>query len=228
MPTPRKLALIRCPANQSNICAMRTTVWTIERILQHLRQSAARILRRDQVALLTRRDLGGLLAALAKRQPSREEFEPSAYAATGMNYSDARRHIQLWVNWPQIAEHLAKLHGEAQRRGVPFQLPGYQRLLQLTTVARSPAKRMPNSQNLPPPDGDETLPVDVHQLHSLVHNLRSMNRELRGEVAKLKADLQRAEDDRSFLQSELRDLRRNAVELQVRSPTPPICNKVRP
>jgi hypothetical protein len=194
--------------------------WSAERIVSELRRFTSRVLLRGRVqTLIARREIGGLLAALAAGNRSREDFEGLAFAATGLRYPDARRHIQLWVNWPRVADVLSGMVDDARRRGIPFHVPGYQKLLDVAVVRHSPASQMTMVPLGPPQVLAEPLPTDVRQLQALLGDLQADNRELRAELAKVKVQLSVARDAYDFQQEEINAMRR-------RTRAEPVCSPV--
>ncbi|HET7879632.1 MAG TPA: hypothetical protein VFL55_02030 [Acetobacteraceae bacterium] len=151
------------------------------------------MLRGRLTTLLARREIGGLLQEYARHYPrDRQRFEAFAKQTCDLGYSDARRHIQLWVHWPRCRATLERLEADAIRRDEPFSLPGLRRLLAMAGVIGK--RPLP----LPPDEVDEPeelewidaeLPDDPAALRRIIERLRKDNRVLREEVVLLRNEI---------------------------------------
>ena len=80
--------------------------------------------------LLARREIGLLFIAFAMHHPrDRARFEAFAQRPVDMEYSEARRHMQLAANWERCVATLERLQNEAVRSQRPFVVPGLRRLI---------------------------------------------------------------------------------------------------
>jgi hypothetical protein len=80
---------------------------TDREIASELRHVAARLLMRGKLeTLLARRETGLLFVAFSMRHPrDRKQFEALAQRCVGMEYSEARRHMQLAASWGTLHRH---------------------------------------------------------------------------------------------------------------------------
>ena len=156
------------------------------------------LLRGSLRALLARREIGGVLFEVARRNPcDRDRFEWLVLKYLDVNYSTGRLHVQLWVHWPRVLVTLERLQFEAQRRHVPFKVPGLRRLLREAGVIE---QRQRLALDLKPEHVlPARLPDDVTQLNAIIRAQMADNRELRGVIAKLRGDLQYSDLRRSLL-----------------------------
>jgi hypothetical protein len=164
------------------------------------------LLRGSLQALLARREIGGVLIEVARRNPGdRDRFEWLVLKYLDVNYSTGRLHVQLWVHWPFVLVTLERLQFEAQRRHVPFKVPGLRRLLREAGVIE---QRQRLALDLKPERVlPAHLPDDVAQLKAIIRAQMADNRELRGVIAKLRGDLQYSDLRRSLLAKDIAGLR---------------------
>ena len=137
--------------------------------------------------LIARRQIGELLYECARRYPrDRRRFEVFALRTVGLEYSDARRHIQLAVYWPRCLAALERLEAEARQNGSPMLVPGLRRLLTMAGVVGARPRAVPPDEidddiaEWLRPDG--VLPTDIEGLHKLIRRLFAVERTLRGRI----------------------------------------------
>jgi hypothetical protein len=174
---------------------------------RRLNQFSAILLRRNELAsLLVRREIGGLLHEFARQHPrQRTLFEALARTTTGLDYTDARRHIALWVHWHRCVDGLQRLERDAKRLKQQFVVPGLRRLLILAGVV----ERRGGSTTIDPPAPvviPPVLPDDLAKLKRIALALMAENRELRGRAVILRNDLAFAMEQNERLHAEIRHL----------------------
>ena len=109
-----------------------------------------------------------------------------------LDYSEARRHMKLWVHWPQIARMLADRDDACRRRNLPFVVPGYRKCLELAGIVGRPE---PAYERPPPPVEPDPLPSDIATLTQMVEALEQKNRLERAVNARLLVELDLAKDE---------------------------------
>ena len=180
---------------------------TLDQIISTVRGAALGLLKRGSVALLVaRRELGGLLFAACKKITSRTAQMGLFRSAANLEYSEARRHIKLWVYWKSVEKMLRDREESCRRRGVPFITPGLRRCFKLAGITR---KSVPPHESPPPPLGSEPLPADVAALTAMVEDLQQKNRLERADKAHVLVELDLARD-------ELRELAFNRADEQTK------------
>jgi hypothetical protein len=158
--------------------------------------------------LIARREGGGLLVAASKLVTTLTEQAGLFRRVLDLDYSDARRHMKLWVHWPRVAKMLRDREESCHKRGIPFIVPGYRRCLRLAEITGRMGPAIPTDP--PPPFVErDPLPTDVAVLMEMVERLEQQNRLERAKSIKLTSELDMAKD-------ELNELR---TERQVTSPT---------
>src|ERR1700761_1962070 len=101
--------------------ANRYANFTLEQIISAARGTALELLKRGaKVTLIARRELGGLLAAASSWITARTTQAELFRRLANLEYSEARRHIKLWVFWPRVEKMLSDREETCLRRGVPF------------------------------------------------------------------------------------------------------------
>ena len=173
-------------------------------IVRRLNQFSAILLRCNELAsLLVRREIGGLLHEFARQHPrQRTLFEALARTTTGLDYTDARRHIALWVHWHRCVDGLQRLERDAKRLNQQFVVPGLRRLLILAGLVErrggSTTIDTPAPVVIPP-----VLPDDLAKLKAIAFELMAENRELRGRAVILRNDLAFAMEQNERLHAEI-------------------------
>src|SRR3954447_24434976 len=101
----------RLPARAGTYDLDRYRGLTVAQLSRQLRDIQARLLLRGRIeTILARREIGGLLAEYARRYPrERAAFTQFSKRTVGLDYDEARRHIQLWVHWPRCLSTLERL-----------------------------------------------------------------------------------------------------------------------
>jgi site-specific DNA-methyltransferase (adenine-specific) len=165
----------------------------LDQIIASIRGTALVLLKRGTAAtLIARRELGGLLFAACKKITSRSA-QVDLFRNANLEYSDARRHIKLWVYWLRIEQMLIGRESSCRRRGVPFTTPGLRRCLKLAGITRTPAA--PPHDPPPAPLAAEPLPDDPSVLKAMVADLQQKNRAERADKAHLLVELDLARDE---------------------------------
>ena len=161
-------------------------------IARQLHNVRGRLLLRGRlVTLLARREIGGLLQKFARHHPrQREEFEVFAKETVDLDYTQARRLMQLWVYWPRCLATLERL--EARQRGVPYKVPGLRKLLAMAgVIGKRPVPLPP--EDVPSDESEQwisaALPDDVATLRRIIEGLRRDNRVLREQVVLLRNEI---------------------------------------
>jgi hypothetical protein len=173
---------------------------------RRLSQFSGILLRRNELAsLLVRREIGGLLYEFARQHPrQRSLFEALARTTTGLDYTDARRHIARWVYWHRCVDALQRLERKAKRLRQQFVVPGLRRLLILAGVV----ERRDSSPTIDPPGPllPPMLPDDLAKLKRITLALLAENRELRARLVVLCNDFGIAMEQNERLHAEIRRL----------------------
>ena len=166
---------------------------SLEQIVSALRGTTLGLLKRGSIALLiARRELGGLFVALSKKITSHTAQVGLFRSIADFDYSEARRHMKLWVNWERIEKMLRDREEACLRHGIPFVTPGLRRCLKLAGITRTAEP----PHNAPPaPLGPEPLPEDAALLSAMVQDLQQKNRVQRETNARLTVDLDLARDE---------------------------------
>jgi hypothetical protein len=166
---------------------------TVDQIIATIRGTALGLLKRGTKAvLIARRELGGLLHAISKKITSYTAQVALFRRIADLEYSEARRHIKLWMSWGRIEKMLRDREESCRRRGVPFVTPGLRRCLKMAGIMRTPA---PPHDPSPPPLGSKPLPDDMAALTAMVEELQQKNRLERAEKTRLLVDLDIARDE---------------------------------
>ena len=163
--------------------------------------------------LLARREIGLLFIAFAMHHPrDRARFEAFAQRIVDMEYSEARRHMQLAANWERCVATLERLQNEAVRSQRPFVVPGLRRLLVLAGIvgAREKLAIAIPPMELPRP---AALPNDVRELQRMVRRLQGIEREFRARVVVLRGERDHARSRVRHLRAETASLRRQIRQL---------------
>jgi DNA modification methylase len=161
--------------------------WSLDRIVAGLRGSTLELLKRGTLSgLIARREWGGLMVAACKQLTSQAEQISLFRRALGLNYSEVRRHMKLWVYWARIARMLRDREASCRRRGVPFVVPGYRHCLELAGITK---RRDPPACDPPPPPGRDPLPHDVATLREMIDELEQKNRLEREKSIRLTIEL---------------------------------------
>jgi site-specific DNA-methyltransferase (adenine-specific) len=164
----------------------------LDQIIASIRGTALVLLKRGTAAtLLARRELGGLLFAACKKITSRPA-QVDLFRNANLEYSEARRHIKLWVDWLRVERMLCERQANCLRRGVPFVTPGLRQCLKMAGITRPAA---PPYDSPPAPVGPEPLPDDVDALKAIVEDLQQKNRVERADKAHLLVELDLARDE---------------------------------
>jgi hypothetical protein len=177
------------------------------------------LLRGSLAALLARREIGGLMYAIAKRYPhQRAPFEAMAQRNLNLSYTEARRYLQLWVNWPRCLTTLERLEADAKRLRRPFIVPGLRRLLVMSgVVEKRGGDTVIELQPLAWPIGDP-LPDDIAALNAIIRKLLARDRMWRAETAILRGGLRDAIDRQRLQRREIASLRLQIRHLPNRAP----------
>jgi hypothetical protein len=101
--------------------------YTSDQIIAELRM-VPYLKRNTMTTLIARREIGGLLVAACKLVNNMNDQIALFRQILDIDYVEARRHMKLWLYWPEIAAMLAERERTASR-DVPFRVPGYRRLL---------------------------------------------------------------------------------------------------
>jgi site-specific DNA-methyltransferase (adenine-specific) len=165
-------------------------------IVDGLRGTAMQLLKRGTLAvLIARREFGGLLVAASKKITEYRN-QVDLFRRVGVDYSDARRMMKIWVHWGRIEQMLRDREQSAQHRGIPYITPGYRRCLKMAGITRTSARCCGKP---PAPIVPEPLPGDVERLQTIVKDLRRENRLEREISVGLRVDLYLARDELSGL-----------------------------
>jgi hypothetical protein len=126
--------------------------WTLDQITTALRGTTLQMLKRGTMsALIARREWGGMLVAVCKLLTSDRDQTSLFQRLAGLDYSDARRHMKLWVFWPRVEKMLLDCAESCCKRGVPFIVPGYRRCLEMAGISGRMAPAIPCVPPPPPP-----------------------------------------------------------------------------
>ncbi len=189
-------------------------------IASALRHVATRLLMRGKLeTLLARREIGGLLTEFARHHPrDRTRFEVFARRTVDMAYDEARRHMQLWMNWQRCLDTLDRLHSEAARANAPFIVPGLRKLLTLAGVV-GVRRRLEGGSAIPPLElpRPSPLPDDIGELRRMVRRLQGVERDLRGRIVVLSGDLTHSRSLVRLARQEVADLRKRIRQMPNRS-----------
>ena len=158
--------------------------WSLDQIIGTLRGSTLHLLKRGSwMALIARREWGGLLVAASKLVTKVADQTQFFRQIVDLEYSDARRQMKLWVFWPRVAKMLRDREESCRDRGVPFVVPGFRRCLRMAGVSGKMALAIPVLT--PPPVFREPLPTDVAALTERVEMLELQNRLEREKIIRL-------------------------------------------
>jgi hypothetical protein len=177
-------------------------------IQQWLDRFAGILLKRNSLLnLQIRREIGGLLCAFAQRHPrQRELFESLARTTCNLDYTDGRRHITLWVYWPQCVATLERLERDAKRLGRQFVVPGFRRLLALAGVTERRGDSNTTSPTPPSPVAPLVLPDDIRALKRIVRGVMMENRVLRERLVLARNDLAIMTAENGRLHAQIRQM----------------------
>ena len=176
--------------------------WPLDQIISKLRGTTLHLLKRGtKMALVARREWGGLLVAACKRVATSAEQSDLFRRILDVNYSDARRHMKLWVYWPRVEQMLIDRAESFHKRHVPFVIPGYKRCLELAGITRRMKPAIPLAPP-PPPVVAEPLPADVAVLMARVAELEKLNRLEREKTVRLTVALYEIQDELAELKQE--------------------------
>jgi site-specific DNA-methyltransferase (adenine-specific) len=169
--------------------------WPLDKIIETLKGVPLNLLKRGSLAVLVaRREWGGLLVAASKLLLTASEQTELFRQVLDLDYSDARRHMKLWVFWPRVEQMLEDREDACRKRGVPFIVPGYRRCLRMAGITgkMGPTERY---EPPPPPLGRPPLPTDVAALTERVETLELQNRLERQKSVNLTVELDIAKEE---------------------------------
>jgi hypothetical protein len=165
----------------------------LDKIIATLRGQNLTLLKRGTIgALIARRERGGLFVAAAELVSSRQEQVRLFRRIVDLDYSEARKHMRVWLFWERIAKMLSDREESCRKRGVPFVVPGYRRCLEIIGIERKPD---PLYEPPPAPPEPPPLPNDVVALTEMVKQLEMKIRLQRADKAHLLVELDIARDE---------------------------------
>src|SRR6476646_8405033 len=143
--------------------ANRYNDWSFDQIVAALRGSTLTLLKRGSwAALVARREWGGMLVQASRLLTSFNDQTALFRQIVNLDYSDARRHMKLWMFWNRIEKTLRDRAASCHQRGLPFIVPGYRRCLSLAGITRH--AETPTYDRPPAPITRDPLPPDVELL----------------------------------------------------------------
>lgn len=169
--------------------------WSEKQIASELHATASRLLVRGAVTTLIARKYAGELLWVAAKQFKRDRrsFEAFSLVTVGLRYSDARKHIQLFIHWPKVEAVVDRTKKEAETKGRPVVIPGYYRLLKMAGVIED--RRKGHSPPDDPGDPVELLDITPEVINDfaaaleIICKLQGALRAARADIVKLKNDL---------------------------------------